>query len=242
MAEGGLEVRKWKALIIGGTGAAGKNVIGYLLKHSDKVDKVTVLGRRKLELTEEVLEMYGLSGSEEESGRLVQHVEDLDAVSEDTIKTLCTECDMYFCCIGTPLTLKFQYNFHVDCEIPDRIAQVAATAGVRHASLLTAQGANADSWFQMIRTKGEVEERFKKAGFDSVSVFRPGMLERGTDSLLAEKILRMILPSINVGNLAKAMVQDAFHSLSSPREESQTTKSTTFEVEDIKRVYEQSDL
>ena len=49
MAEGG--VRKWKALVIGGTGAAGKNVIGYLLKHSDKVDKVTVLGRRKLEVS-----------------------------------------------------------------------------------------------------------------------------------------------------------------------------------------------
>ena len=48
MAEGG-EV-KFNALVIGGTGATGKQIVGYLLKHKDKVGKVTVLGRRKLEV------------------------------------------------------------------------------------------------------------------------------------------------------------------------------------------------
>ena len=49
MAEGGAS--KLKAVIIGGTGATGKNIIGYLLKHKDKVEKVTVLGRRKFEVS-----------------------------------------------------------------------------------------------------------------------------------------------------------------------------------------------
>ena len=49
MAEGGIS--KWKAFVIGGTGATGRHLVGYLLKHKDKVDKVTVLGRRKLEVS-----------------------------------------------------------------------------------------------------------------------------------------------------------------------------------------------
>ena len=49
MAEGGSAMLK--ALVIGGTGATGKHVVGYLLKSKDKVDKVTVLGRRKLEVS-----------------------------------------------------------------------------------------------------------------------------------------------------------------------------------------------
>ena len=55
MAEGGGV--KFNALVIGGTGATGKQIVGYLLKHKDKVDKVTVLGRRKLEVRSACLTM-----------------------------------------------------------------------------------------------------------------------------------------------------------------------------------------
>ena len=188
-------------------------------------------------------ERYGTStSSEEESGRLVQHVEDLDTVSEETVKNLCTGTDVFFCCIGKGFTFSSQLYFQVDCEIPDRIARFAAASGVKHASLLTGRGANVRSWFQFLRTKGEVEERFKAAGFKSVSVFRPGVLERGSDSRFTEKVAKIIFPYLRVEDLAKAMVQDAFDALSTPRGDSGSTQSTTFEVADIKEVYEKSEL
>ena len=49
MASGG-EVGLVKAVVIGGTGAIGKHLVGFLLKHKDKVEKITILGRRKVEV------------------------------------------------------------------------------------------------------------------------------------------------------------------------------------------------
>ena len=49
MAAGG-EVGLIKAVVIGGTGAIGQHLVGFLLKHKDKVEKVTILGRRKVEV------------------------------------------------------------------------------------------------------------------------------------------------------------------------------------------------
>lgn len=47
MAAGG-EVARIKAVVIGGTGAIGRHLVGFLLKHKDKVEKVTVIGKRKV--------------------------------------------------------------------------------------------------------------------------------------------------------------------------------------------------
>ena len=49
MAAGG-EVGLVKAVVIGGTGTIGRHLVGFLLKHKDRVEKVTVLGRRKVEV------------------------------------------------------------------------------------------------------------------------------------------------------------------------------------------------
>ena len=61
MAEGGSAMLK--ALVIGGTGATGKHVVGYLLKNKDKVNKVTVLGRRKLEVSRRDIPSLSVSSS-----------------------------------------------------------------------------------------------------------------------------------------------------------------------------------
>lgn len=39
-----------KAVVIGGTETVGRSLVGFLLKHKDRVDKVTVLGDRKVEV------------------------------------------------------------------------------------------------------------------------------------------------------------------------------------------------
>ena len=55
-----------------------------------------MLNRRRLE------ELPGVDVATEESqGRLLQHVEDLDAVSDDTVRQLCTGAHVFFDTLGT---------------------------------------------------------------------------------------------------------------------------------------------
>jgi oxidoreductase len=244
MAEGGSAMLK--ALVIGGTGATGKHVVGYLLKNKDKVDKVMVLGRRKLEFTDELKEIYGTSTvSEEESGRLVQHVEDLDTVSDDTIKNLSTGCDVFFNCLGSTRAQagSAQAFFHIDCEIPERIAKIAKSVNVKHASVLSSWGADRNSWFLYTRTKGEIEDRTKKLGFDSVTIFQPGMLDRGAGNMrFGEKVAKLFMHPMAVDNLAKAMVQDAINVHTTPREGDTTSQTSPLKNADILKICKESIL
>ena len=60
------------------------------------MSKVTLLSRRKLE------EVPGVDlAAEESSGRLSQHIEDLDSVSDDTVRQLCTGAHVFFNTLGT---------------------------------------------------------------------------------------------------------------------------------------------
>ena len=49
----------------------------------------------------------------------------------------------------------------VDYEIPLKFAQLAKQLNIPHFGLLTAQGANPTSWFNYMKTKGEVERDIK---------------------------------------------------------------------------------
>ena len=53
----------------------------------------------------------------------------------------------------SPLQAAFR---HIDLEIPERLSRLALEAGVKHCSVLTSSGSNANSWFLYFRTKGEV--------------------------------------------------------------------------------------
>lgn len=66
--------------------------------------------------------------------------------------------------------------------------------GVKHFSLVSSKGANADSWFLYMKTKGESELSCKNLDFDRLSIFRPGMLQRGDESRLVERVGSFFLP------------------------------------------------
>ena len=53
MATGG-KAEGLKAVVIGATGATGRHLVGYLMKHKDIVSKVSILGRKKLEVSASV--------------------------------------------------------------------------------------------------------------------------------------------------------------------------------------------
>ena len=100
---------------------------------------------------------------------------------------------------------------HIDLDIPLKLIRAAREAGVPHCSVVTSQGANPNSWFLYMKTKGEVqactlatrartythtythththmqmEEAVRQLNFPSVTIFRPGVLGR-SNSRFGEK-------------------------------------------------------
>ena len=62
----------------------------------ESVNKVTLLSRKRIE------ELPGVDMSgEEREGRLMQHVEDLDTVSDETVQQLCTGAHVFCNTLGT---------------------------------------------------------------------------------------------------------------------------------------------
>ncbi|XP_064391120.1 uncharacterized protein LOC135338955 [Halichondria panicea] len=221
------------AVVIGATGATGKCLVQTLLAAKDKVAKVTILGRRKLESIE------GVDVSQEESeGRLVQHVQDLDEVTGEKVKELCTGSHVFFNCLGSTRAKAGSADAfrHIDLEIPVQLAKAACEAGVPHCSVVTSQGANPNSWFLYTQVKGQVENELKGVGFSYTTVFRPGVLRRsGEEPRFGEKLLLMLIKGMPVSLLAEAMFHDAWDYHGKSTSEA-TANSALFYDSDIRRI------
>jgi uncharacterized protein YbjT (DUF2867 family) len=151
-----------RAVLLGATGAVGRNVLLETLR-SPAFASVTTLGRRPVE-------------GVEAAGKLTQHLVDLgvpasyrDRVAGHTT-AICTLG------VGQPSKSTPEEVWKVEIDYVMGFAAVCKEAGVRHFSLMTSVGANPRSRFAYVRLKGEQEERVKALGFARTSLFRPSML------------------------------------------------------------------
>ena len=64
----------------------------------------------------------------------------------------------------------------VDFTYQFQIAKKAKEAGVKNISLVSAVGANPNSWNYYLKTKGLLEEEIVKLDFETTNIFRPGHL------------------------------------------------------------------
>ena len=94
---------------------------------------------------------------------------------------------------------------HIDHDYNVNAAKGAKTAGISHFGLLSAVNANANSWFLYPKCKGLIENELKDMAFSSLSIFQPGLLDRGLLARWNEKIVLWCAPSIKVAAVAKAM-------------------------------------
>ena len=74
---------------------------------------------------------------------------------------------------------------------------------------VTSQGANKDSFFLYMKTKGEVEHELKQMGFERLTIAQPGLLDRGDKTRWNEKIGKFFLGSTPVAKVAEKMIADA---------------------------------
>ena len=195
----------FKAIVIGGTGATGKHLLNQLI--SDKnCELVTSIGRRPV-----------LDG--EKNDKLV------DIVVESLFELVSTEKywkdnDVYFNCIGTTRQRAGGSKEFINIEfgISNEAAKMAANAKIPHASLISAKGANHKIWAKdwihpllYMKTIGQKEQTIiSNFSFNSVSIFKPGMLIRlqGKQTRF-EEFIELKGFGLRVDILASAMIHDA---------------------------------
>lgn len=97
----------------------------------------------------------------------------------------------------------------VDYQYPLDFGVLAKDLGVPHYVLLTSSGADPNSMFFYMKTKGNVERETAALDLNLLSLFRPGLIaDRGNDFRLHEKIASWIpfLTKITCVHLGEAIL------------------------------------
>jgi len=149
----------------------------------------------------------------------------VDIVVESLFKLTSTEQywkdnDVFFNCIGTTRQRAGGAKEFINIEsgISNEAAKMAANAKIPHASLISAKGANHKIWAKdwihpllYMKTIGQKEQTIiSNFSFNSVSIFKPGMLIRlrGKQTWF-EDFSQLKGFGLRVDTLASAMIHDA---------------------------------
>lgn len=150
-----------KALVIGATGATGKDLVNQLCQDSD-FDEIDIFVRRRSDFHHE---------------KVKAHLVDFDHPEE--WKHL-VKGDVAFSCLGTTLKSAGSKENQkvIDYDYQFNFAKAAKENNVQDYILVSAYGASPDSKIFYSRIKGELEEAVKNLKFEKTTIFKPGMLER----------------------------------------------------------------
>ena len=196
--------------MIGGTGAIGQHVVTQLC-NSSAWETVTCLVRNPMNLEDQykkcvVEKVVGSDGFEAALSDSL-HYEGQNAV---------------FCTLGTTRGVAGSgENFYkIDHDYVKLAADTAGQSGVKHFSLVTAQGAK-DVWkpwdiailhpILYMKTKWDAEQSTIAANIPSTAIFRPGLLDRGAmaEGRALEDFARKFTNGIPVEDVARAMILKA---------------------------------
>ena len=150
-----------KTLIIGATGATGKDLVTQLLA-DDTYSEVHCFVRKPLALSHP---------------KLHAHVVNFDT-HEAWADLL--QGDVAFSCLGTTLAVagSKEAQWRVDYDYQYHFAQQCKANGVTTFVLVSAAGAKAQSKLFYNRMKGQLEDAIKALGFASLLIFQPSILVR----------------------------------------------------------------
>ncbi|HEY4337541.1 MAG TPA: NAD(P)H-binding protein [Puia sp.] len=169
-----------KALIIGATGATGKDLVNTLLQDAGYEQIVIFVrragGRTHPKLTE-----------------ILTDFDNLEAVAG------AINGDVWFSCLGTTLKTagSKERQWQIDYEIPAKFAAIAKRNGVPRMVLLSAYGAAPASRVFYSKVKGKLEENIAGLGFHQYIIFKPGMLLRKDTDRPGERIIAGVLKFLN---------------------------------------------
>lgn len=189
------------ALIIGATGATGKELVKQLQNDDDFVE-VHLFVRKELK---------------DLNPKIKVHIVDFD---QPEIWTNLVKGDVAFSCLGTTLkaagSKEAQYNIDVNYQF--QFAKAAKENEVEDFILASAYGADSKSAMFYSRMKGDLEQKVKDLNFDKLTIFQPGMLDRENSERTGEVIGSKMIKFANslglfkhqkplpTATLAKAMI------------------------------------
>ena len=211
--------------VLGATGSVGSSIVKNLI-NSPNCTKIVIIHRRQ------VPDFVNL--------KVETHIIDItkfdDPAVLSEIRSKMSGCDSVFMTLGAGLPSKISAAelVRIDHSMPLALLSAAAAAGLKHASVMTAAGADSsrkELWFLpqntgaagafYAATKGRVEDDAKDLAFPSVGLFRPAALLGAPNTPkymnAISPLLVHLLPdkfwSIHIDELANAMVRQGEESL-----------------------------
>lgn len=193
-----------KALVIGATGATGKDLVNQLLNDKE-FDEVDIFVRKPVDIQNDKLNIHIVNFEKPDEWK-------------DMVKG-----DVAFSCLGTTLKDAGSKDAQkkVDFDYQYEFAKAAKENDVEDYILVSAYGANPQSKIFYSKMKGELEEAVKQLHFNKITIFKPGMLERNnserTGEVLGSRIIKFanklgLLESqkpLPTDILAKAMIKSS---------------------------------
>ena len=178
--------KKLNVLVIGGSGASGRELIDHMLENPN-YESITILSRRKIE------RWTSLTESQKKKFIYVE-IKDLDFLDleknpelyKQIIPQTHTQYDTLFCCLGSRSA---RPDFRqVDHDYVIATSKIAEFYKIQHFSMVSAQHSKSDSWFNYLKTKGEAEDEVMKRELQCISIIRPGIITDRDESTTGEKI------------------------------------------------------
>ena len=214
-------MKKSHALVIGATGATGRELVKLLLKDDD-FSQVSIFVRTAPNIKHKKLKIH-----------------EIDFIELEKYKDI-RKGDILFSALGT--TKKDaggkDQQYEIDYTYQYEFAKIAAENGVGHLSLVSSVGTNAKSSFYYPKIKGALEEAVKKLDFKKIDIFQPPMLIRQPDLMReGEKSGIKILNKLNKIGILKSQKPLAVESLAEKMLEiaknPSKEKITTFQPKDL---------
>lgn len=172
-----------RLLLVGASGAVGQAVLELALQDR-RIAGVTALTRRPLPARE------GLANA----------VVDFDRLDPDAPYW---QLDAVICTLGTTRRIAGSDAAfaRVDRDLPAKVAQLARQAGASRFALNSSLGADAGSGNLYLRTKGQAEQLVEQAGYPSLTIVRPSLIDtERADKRPAEQagllLARLLRPAI----------------------------------------------
>lgn len=177
-----------KAIVIGATGAVGKDLVEGLLSRRE-YEKIITFTRRPLDIKSEKIESY---------------IIDFDRPSD---WAHLVKGDVLFSALGTSLkqagSKEAQYRIDHDYQLS--FAKAARENGVPHVVLVSSLGADRSSSFFYMKLKGIIERDVEALQFPQLSILRPPSLIRKHAKRPAETVSVKLFQLANALGLFKTM-------------------------------------
>lgn len=191
-----------KAIVIGGSGATGKELINQLLL-DNRFSEITSFVRKKSEIKSEKLK------------EIIIDFKSINTYSNQMV------ANVAFSCLGTTLKAagSKEAQWMVDYEYQLEFAKICKTNNIKTFVLVSSVGANKNSKIFYSKMKGSLEQKLLKLYFDKLIILQPPSLIRPNSERKGEIIGVKILTLLNklglfkdyrplaVSDLAKCMIQ-----------------------------------